>query len=129
MNVAELFALVRLAPQGPVLWRTHVRESRPGVYVVTYDPDGVVYVGCTARQSLRKRLGQFYRHRHGHRSPHRGGQDVLLLTGARYVHWAVARDPIKVERVMLSAFVRATGRLPLANKKRGDRTRIPDRRR
>ena len=121
MDIAELFSVAGLVPQRSVPWRTPILEHLPGVYVVTDARLGIVYVGRTVRQSLRERLGQFHRHRYGRSSPHRGGQDVKLLAGPLRVHWAPTPDPVRIESRMLEAFRARTGRLPLANKKRGDR--------
>ncbi|KAB2876008.1 MAG: hypothetical protein F9K43_01815 [Bauldia sp.] len=140
-SVREVFGRAGLAPAGPVRWGEPVPESAPGVYVVAIvaDPDTravpgritvpnavldkwlwgqpVVYVGRTGRP-LAKRLADFYRHRHGDKSPHRGGQDVLLLDCDRWVFWAPADDPAAAERTMLDAFAARAGELPFANRRR-----------
>lgn len=104
---------------GPQAWKTPVGDHAPGIYVVSLvaDPDAagpaidtsglppgraafwnprepVLYIG-RARESVRKRMSQFYRHTHGKKSPHRGGQDVLLLLPAHqlFVFWAHCVDP------------------------------------
>jgi hypothetical protein len=102
----ELFEGVGVVPCGPVPWNNPVLETRSGIYVVARVPsadelgerveaEDILKIGHTSKHKfwlsdqpvvyvgkatcLRQRLGQFYRHRYGNRSPHRGGQDVLLL--------------------------------------------------
>ena len=74
----------------------------------------VVYVGKTD-QPLEKRVGQFYQHKCGDRSPHAGGQIVLLLTCALWVYWSPSTTPRDAEQAMLAAFEKQTGRVPFAN--------------
>jgi hypothetical protein len=91
----------------------------------------IVYIGTTRRR-LAVRLRDFYRHRYGGRSPHRGGQAVLLLRDAGWplrVWWAqVPADRAgHVEAQLLARFARevstAVHRLPYANRRRGRRAR------
>ena len=88
--------------------------------VVTTPPEMVVYIGRTKR-ALARRLREFYRHRYGDKRPHRGGQEVLRLPGERWVYWCATEDPRQVETALLDAFVTQTGKLPLANRRLGDR--------
>jgi hypothetical protein len=130
----ELFEAVGLAPCGPVPWRKPVEEKGPGVYVVarvgSADELGeehlvqharwlpaqpMVYIGKAT--CLRTRVGQFYRHRHGERRPHRGGQDVLLLTIPLWVFWAVTPEPRTAERTMLQHFKEKVGARPFGNRR------------
>ena len=134
MTPQQLFQAVGLSPSGPVRWREPVPEIGPGVYVVarvasaddTGDPidagvalaqerparwwlpgEPVVYVGKAV--CLRTRLAQFYRHRHGDPAPHRGGQDVLLLTCPPWVYWSRTAEPQAAERAMLRHFKAVSG--------------------
>jgi hypothetical protein len=78
----------------------------------------IIYIGQTT-SSLHKRLGQFYRHVHDARSPHRGGQRVLLLKNCeRWVYWCPTDQPQKAERVMVDTFCERVRRLPFANNMR-----------
>jgi hypothetical protein len=117
-ELGDLFAAAGLASTRFSRWGEACGEKRPGVYVVVAD-GAVVYVGRT-RTSLAKRLGQFYRHEHGMKAPHRG-QDVLLLTGEKAVCWSATEEPMDAEARMLRAFERNFGRLPLANRRRGEK--------
>ena len=140
-SVRQVFGRAGLAPAGPVRWGEAVPETAAGVYVIAIvaDPDTqavsgkiavqnamldkwqwgqpVIYIGRTSKP-LRERLAQFYRHRHGDKSPHRGGQDVLLLDCERWVFWAPAADPAAAERTMLDAFSAQAGGLPFGNRRR-----------
>ena len=143
MTVAEVFQLAGLAPGKPVAWKTTVSESSPGVYVVALVDDAdallsqpikagyldaaersrwlenepVIYIGRT-RQPLQRRLRQFYGHRYGKRSPHRGGQAVALLECDRWVYCSATTDPVEVERAMIDGFKARVGSLPFANRRR-----------
>jgi putative transcriptional regulator len=145
VSVSRLFGAAGLSVCGPVRWTERVPEKRPGVYVVATSSDpssdsgldriaglpkavairwvpsqSVLYAGCTSR-SLSIRLNQFYRHKHGDRSPHRGGQDVKLLSCALWVFWAPTETPEEAEVRMIEEFEEATGRLPFGNLKRPSR--------
>ena len=89
MTVAELFDEVGLSPCRPVPWGTPVHEPSPGVYVVALveeatlgcsvdaeflapneqkrwrSDEPVIYIGQATRQTLAKRMSQFYRHKYG----------------------------------------------------------------
>ena len=140
-TVRQLFARAGLVPAGPARWGEAVGETAPGVYAVSIvaDPDThavpariappgesadkwlwgqpVIYLGRTTKP-LGERIGQFYRHRHGDKAPHRGGQDVLLLTCDLWVFWAATDDPVWADRTMLDAFQAQAGALPFANRRR-----------
>ena len=143
MTVAEIFKSVNLAPCGPVPWQTKISERNAGVYVVALvnDPilagqwhadylpppelerwlpnEPIVYIGMTrCRKGLAKRILDFYRHKYGNRSPHRGGQAVKLLNCALWVYWSPLLDALGCERRMLAAFEERAGRQPFANRLR-----------
>lgn len=143
MTVSELFDTAGLKPRSPVPWRTPVDQSGPGVYVVALveglavtspaaidvqslppaerarwiEGQPVIYIGRATR-SLRTRIAQFYRHKHGERAPHRGGQAVIPLACPRWVYWATTDSPMKAERTMIEAFRSRVGALPYANRRR-----------
>jgi len=96
----------------------------------------VVYVGCTTRP-LRTRTREYYGHRLGCNSPHKGGWPLKMLEflDALWVHWAHALDPEQAERDMLDAFAAAVSQaaqsellvpeplMPYANLRDGQRRR------
>ena len=118
MTVGELFASNGLQPCGPVAWGIPVQCDLPGVYVVALNSDPawqsglpvpeelpaemrrrwlddqpILYIGKAGgpgyKSVLGKRLGQFYRHCYGKRSPHSRGlrsdnQDDLPSRLSRY---------------------------------------------
>ncbi len=112
---AELFQRAGIIPAGTVRWGEKIPETGPGVFVISlvdlttisfrepfelkrdrWNPDQeVVYIGRS--KGLFRRLGQFYRHRYGTRSPHHGGQDILLLGGEKLITWAAVSDYAKAE--------------------------------
>jgi hypothetical protein len=142
ITVAQLFKEAGLKPSGPVPWLQSIEERQAGIYVmstvscpseicetidVSYLESSelsrwnqlqpVVYIGRATR-SLKKRLGQFYRHKLGKRSPHAGGQAVKRLKCSLWVYWAPTEKPIEVERALIDAFAAKVGRLPFANRRR-----------
>lgn len=119
LTVEDLFGSASLSPCGPVSWDKTCPEYRKGVYVVVIDSE-VVYIGRTKR-SLARRIREFYRHKYGDKRPHRGGQEVLNMPGPRFVYWCAAENPTETESKMLDAFKNIYGRLPRANRRRGDR--------
>jgi len=80
----------------------------------------VVYIGKTDRR-LERRIAQFYAHHCGDRSPHAGGQILLLLTCDLWVYWSRSDHPQNDESTMLYAFEKTVGKAPFANfdRKRG----------
>ena len=141
MRVAEVFKAVGLSPCGPVPWLTKISERTAGVYVVALVADAnfgcqvyadylsssnrqrwlpnepIVYVGATkCKQGLAGRIEAFYRHKHGKRSPHRGGQDVKLLKCSLWVYWSSAMDAFGCEDRMLAVFRERVGQPPFANR-------------
>jgi hypothetical protein len=149
MTVRELFERHGLLASGPVSWGEPIPCDRPGVYVVTLSPDiawnngipapaeldsalrerwlpkqPILYIGKAggpgSKSTLHKPIGQFTRHQHGDRSPHRGGEDVKLLLPHRqlWLFWApVLTEPRAVEGQMLVAFSEEAGRRPFANRR------------
>ena len=145
VTVRALFNAADLKPCGPVAWGQAIVEKKPGVYViavvaeadkscehidVSYLPNvvakrwissqPVIYVGRTKR-SLSRRINEFYRHVHGRKSPHRGGQDVKLLKCDLWVYWCPAECVAVVEQKMIEAFRVIAGSLPFANRVRAAR--------
>jgi putative transcriptional regulator len=142
ITVRELFGAAGLPVFGPVSWDKTVNEMRPGVYVIATvaKPDErvspvvpvdlasmvasrwlprqpVVYIGQTARP-LKTRLNEFYRHKHGARGPHKGGQDLKLLVNCPLsVYWSPTERAVAAERKMIEEFVVTTNRLPFGNLK------------
>jgi hypothetical protein len=123
ITVHDVFRAARLQACGPVPWGQPVPENLPGVYVVVADYGRVVYIGRSSR-ALRQRLREFYRHRYGARSPHRGGQDVLLLKCQLLVYWAAAADYAAAEHAMLEYFKAQTDGYPYANRVRSARVQV-----
>jgi hypothetical protein len=142
LTVAELFRKANLALHGPVRWNTPIPDKHPGVYVIGLSADAnassseidaeylgvperlrwianqpIVYIGQATRQTLATRLGQFYRHKYGAKSPHRGGQALKLLTCDLWVYWSPCDNPRGCESLMLDAFQKQSGQLPFANRK------------
>jgi hypothetical protein len=141
LKVADLFERAFLKMCGPVPWGTPVAESASGVYVITLiDPASVVidvlpdvgrrrwnadqeiiYIGRATK--LRKRLGQFYRHKFGASSPHRGGQDIKLLQAHMLVYWATSENFREAEKTLIDTFKREVGQFPFGNKVRAAQVR------
>jgi hypothetical protein len=119
MTLDALFTAAGLSPCGPVRWGEACAEQDSGVYVVVVD-DAIVYIGRT-RRPLSRRIREFYRHRYGDKRPHRGGQELFRIPGDRIVYWCPTADPCEAETKMLRAFEDFYGRLPAANRRRGDR--------
>lgn len=140
LTVTEVFRSAELVPQGPVPWGSPILETRPGIYVVALValPDNpctlpmpdlpeqerqhwilnepVVYIGCTTRK-LTQRIREFYCHRYGAKSPHRGGQAIKLLTCELWLYWSPTDEAELSEKRMLEAFTLQFGQLPFANRK------------
>jgi hypothetical protein len=119
LAVADLFGSAGLLPCGPIPWDQNCPERGKGVYAVVIDSE-IVYVGRTKRP-LAQRIREFYRHKYGDKRPHRGGQEVLNMPGTRSVYWCAIENPIEAESKMLDFFKNSSGRLPRANRRRGDR--------
>lgn len=141
LAVDQLFRGASIAFCGPVPWGTAIPERGPGVYVValadgtTCGPrpgdlgeeelarwvagEQVVYIGRS--KHLRRRLGEFYRHKHGDRRPHRGGQGIKLLALPLQVYWAAAKDYPGAEQRLLDIFRAHAGCYPFGNRIRAAR--------
>jgi hypothetical protein len=74
----------------------------------------IVYVG-KSDQPISRRINQFYQHQCGNRSPHAGGQIILLLRCQLWLYWSGSPHPLTSERKMLSAFKSVAGQPPFAN--------------
>jgi hypothetical protein len=145
ITVRTLFNAAGLEPYGPVAWGKAVEEKRPGVYVIAIvaEADGscdcidvsylpgvvakrwipsqpVIYIGRTKR-ALSRRIKEFYHHVHGHKSPHRGGQDVKLLKCERWVYWCRVECVAVAEQKMIEAFKATAESFPFANRVRAAR--------
>jgi hypothetical protein len=140
VTIEELFAEAKIDITGKVDWGTPIRDSAPGVYVISLaDPsmfridllpvgeraywvpdESIIYIGRAARLSVR--LDQFYRHRRGERSPHSGGQNILWLEQAKLVHWASFSDYADAEHRLISIFqAKTAGHMPFGNRVRSAR--------
>jgi hypothetical protein len=114
-----LFQSIAPIASGEVEWGQLCPESGPGVYVITISDASaagrhVVYIG--RGKQLRRRISQFYRHKFGNKSPHRGGERILTLEGRMSVHWAAVDDYADAEHILLEAFRKLTGCLPYGNR-------------
>lgn len=71
----------------------------------------IVYIGQTGKQSIRRRLGQFYRHVLGRNGPHCGGSWVKALNvlDETLIYWAPCEAPGLAESLMLKAFADSRG--------------------
>jgi hypothetical protein len=141
LTVSELFKHIALLLWGPVRWGAPIPEESPGVYVIALSADAnastsdinadyletsqrlrwipnqpIVYIGQATRQTLATRLRQFYRHKFGAKSPHRGGQALKLLKCDLWVYWSPCDNPRGYESLMLELFEKHTGQLPFANR-------------
>ncbi|HEX4049909.1 MAG TPA: hypothetical protein VHY19_03405 [Steroidobacteraceae bacterium] len=147
LPVAALLRSAGLKVAGHVLWKDTLPTRSPGIYIIARVPnaddhmapsvsvellpedlrrrwlfdESVVYIGRTKR-SLRGRLSAFYRHVHGRRSPHAGGQSLLLLLEhdicPLWVYWTeIAAEAVAdAEGKLIQAFKAHTGgRRPFAN--------------
>ena len=145
ISVQAIFAEVGLLPVTPVPWRQPIPWETPGVYVLALSPDPqassgrplpdnlpieigarwlhdqpVIYIGkaggVDSKSTLKKRLGQYYRHRWGESAPHNGGQDVHLLKCPIWIFAASASEPLPMEKAMIAAFRTRVGHRPFANR-------------
>jgi hypothetical protein len=139
VTIEELFGAARVLSGGLVNWGESIPETDSGVYVVSLanpshfqissvrygereywnDGESIIYIGRAAR--LSRRLRQFYRHRHGDSSPHRGGEAVLLLDAPKLIHWAAVADYAGAESRLIEAFKARVGRMPFGNRVRSAR--------
>ena len=134
LQISSLFAVAGLVPQGPLAWGERSTEAGPGVYVVAVpdpyaigfdktfvepgtipnDGQAVIYIGAT--KHIRTRINQLYSHVYGNRSPHHGGQDVLLVATEKHLFWSPTADYVRAKHILIEHFVSVAGRLPFANK-------------
>jgi hypothetical protein len=143
-TIRQIFQAAGLTPHGPVRWLDGVDERRPGVYAVAIVPDPddhcppvgiaylpdeirvrwtkhpLIYIGRT-KLPLSRRINEFYRHVHGARSPHRGGQDVKLLKCSLWVYWCPTNSWAEGEDKMIEYFRNQVGPMPFANRVRSAR--------
>ncbi len=142
MRIDELFQIAKVDKAGPLPWRMKPIPDNcsgvSGVYVIaragnepvpTVDWDAplrqrwieneeIIYIGRAT--NLRRRILQFYRHKLGDKSPHKGGEDLLRLTCPLQVYWGVTSNFKAVEHQMIEAFKsRAHEMMPFANRVRG----------
>jgi hypothetical protein len=114
-----LFARSGIEPSGAVAWRDPIQERGSGVYVITAASlpgscQQIVYIGRA--KCLCRRLSQFYRHKYGAPSPHRGGQEILKLDGPLTVHWGRTESYAEGEHLMMEAFRSQVGAWPYGNR-------------
>jgi hypothetical protein len=83
----------------------------------------VVYIGRSVH--LRRRLSEFYRHVHGCPRPHRGGEDIKLLTAPKRVFWVKTADYAAAEDRLLQIFQSRVGAMPFGNRVRSARPKLP----
>ncbi len=141
LSVPELFRRASIEIRGHVAWGSAVPDTSSGVYVIALaEPaanftaklsedqlkrwnadEEIIYIGRATQ--LRKRIAQFYRHEYGRSSPHRGGQDIKLLTGLTEVYWGSALDFAEAEKAMIDAFHAEVGALPFGNRMRAAQKR------
>ena len=125
IEVTELCRAASVELSGCVRWGEPVPHRGPGVYVIVaperLNEQAIVYVGRS--KDLRDRLGRFYRHKYGRRSPHRGGQEILLLLGPRIVHWAATEEYASAEDRLIRTFEDMAGGKPLGNRMQSARLR------
>jgi hypothetical protein len=137
VSVVDSMRAASLSIVGSALWNDPTTaEKLSGVYVVTAaEPslDGlspklrnrwnegqeIVYVGRS--KNVRRRIREFFKHKHGERRPHAGGQDILLLRGTLTIHWTYHQSCWVKEHELLTAFVEKVGRPPFANRARSAR--------
>jgi hypothetical protein len=139
LAVEELFKLAEMVPQGPISWNQRITESLPGVYVISIDDPAsvqvsdlpeiereywaadqpIIYIGRAT--SLSRRMSQFYRHKYGAKSPHRGGQAILKIDSPKRVHYAVVDNFADTEDRLLRIFEAHVGQKPFGNRVRSAR--------
>jgi hypothetical protein len=135
-SVHELLSEAGLALGGSVAWGEPIPEISSGIYIIALqDPSTIelnslaeplrkhwnegqeiIYIGRSI--NLRRRMSQFYKHKHGDLRPHRGGQDLLLLSGNKTVFWSSAVQYGNAEHCLLTIFQRRVGQMPFANRVR-----------
>lgn len=134
LSVEKLYTLAGLVPSGSVRWGDDFPSVRSGVYVIAIEhtlpssnlPDHerafwltdetIIYIGRAIQ--LTRRLRQFRRHVYGKKSPHRGGQAILLLDCPKTITWAEVEDYCAAEAALINAFRAEIGRMPFGNRVR-----------
>ena len=68
--------------------------------------ESILYIGQTSR-AMQSRLNQFYKHKLGNSSPHRGGHwlKTLSVLNETFVHYAETPDPELSEYRLMRAFM------------------------
>jgi hypothetical protein len=141
LTAEELYALAEIAPVGTTPWEDKVPSKQSGVYVIStvgevihvnlpgeeqpfWLPDQtIVYIGRA--KHLSRRLRQFQRHVYGQKSPHRGGQAILLLNCSMTITWAEVSDYAAAEAALIEAFQAHCGKRPFGNRVRAALLRAP----
>jgi len=69
--------------------------------------ESILYIGKADKQSLQKRVSQFYHHHVGKKSPHKGGYWLKLLSdiSSFYIHILPSDNSHEIEEQMLQYFI------------------------
>jgi hypothetical protein len=69
--------------------------------------ESILYIGKAEKQTLSERICQFYNHKVGKKSPHKGGYWLKLLSNLDelHVHLYATKDSHKVEEELLKFFI------------------------
>jgi hypothetical protein len=69
--------------------------------------ESILYIGKAEKQTLSDRVSQFYNHKVGKKSPHKGGYWFKLLsnTNDAYIHLFSTQDSNKIEELLLMYFI------------------------
>lgn len=69
--------------------------------------ESILYIGKAEKQTLSERICQFYNHKVGKKSPHKGGYWLKLLSNLNelHVHLYSTKDSHKVEEELLKFFI------------------------
>ena len=69
--------------------------------------ESILYIGKAEKQSLQDRVSQFYRHKVGKKSPHKGGYWLKLLSDFNnyYIHLLPTDNSHEIEKQMLRHFI------------------------
>lgn len=110
-----------LSPKQIALWRKNAPNITLDNKSISYEdliehlrkfwlPDEtILYIGKAEKQLLSDRLSQYFWHKVGKRSPHKGGYWLKLLENqnSMYVHLIVVKGskPSKIEESMLQYFI------------------------
>lgn len=68
----------------------------------------ILYIGKAEKQTLSERIGQFYNHKVGKKSPHKGGYWLKLLKNLDelYIHLYSTKQSHAIEEEMLNQFIK-----------------------